>query len=241
MGEKILIRATDSVFLNAKSIFVEYIDIIKSPYFLFLYAIMSSTDEVLKEPFNTEIIKSMGDDPEALAEWFYCRHSQNPLFDLVPDELMSTLDFNKVDAFMDMQLRENEVLVQGSSPLNFAKVLQRLMTDSLLVSDVFIWYPYDNPVIKNDVHELFTNPDVHFMHGDIVRCIRDVPPDSTYVFSDVTNILVLDELGKLDYSSVIVPVDFAYNLDENKESLIDFEGLQKDHTFKIDRFVSTAE
>lgn len=235
-----LIRSTDSVFLNSKSIFVEYIDVIKSPYVLFLYAIKSSKSKVLKDPFDIEL---MGDftDPEKLAEWYYCRRSQNPLYDLIPDDKISTVNFSKVDEFMDAQLRESDVLIKKSSPLNFVKVLQRVMSDSILVPKAFIWYPYNNPVVREDIHELFGNENVEFMYGNIGKCIKQVPDDSTYVFSDVTNVLVLDELGKLDFSSIIYPVDFAYNLDENKDSLIDFEGLHKDHTFKINQFVATAE
>lgn len=240
MNEKMMIRSTDSIFLNSKSIFVEYIDIIKSPYFLFLYALMSAEDKVLKEPFDTEILKSL-ESIEALSEWYYCRHSQNPLIDLIPEENISFTNFDKVDEFMDLQLRESDVIIKGSSPLNFVNVINRLMTDSLLVPKVYIWYPYDNPNIGEDVRTLFKNEDIEFMHGNIGRCLKEIPQDSTYVFSDISNILVLEELNKLDMSSILIPVDFAYNLDEKKELLLDIDGLQKDHVFKINKFVATAE
>ena len=239
MNEKMMIRSADSVFLNSKSVFVEYIDVIKSPYFLFLYAIMSSDKTVLKEPFDMEIIKNIK-DTEELVKWYYCRKNQNPLFDLISDESMATVKFDNVDDFMNKQLEENEVLIKGSSPLNFASVIQKLMTDSILVQKVYIWYPYDNRNIRNDIQTLFQNKDIEFVYGPIDKCLKNIPNDSTYVFSDITNILVLEELEKLDMASILLPVDFAYNLDENDQSLIDLDGLQKDHVFKVNRFLSTT-
>ena len=240
MSEKMIIRSSDSVFLNSKCVFVEYIDIIKSPYFLFLYALSSADDDkILKEPFDMEPIRNIK-DPDELATWYYCRRSQNPLFDLIPDERISITNFDRVDEFMDLQLKENDVLIKGSSPLNFVNVIKNLMTDSILVPKVYIWYPYDNPNVRSDIDELFDNKDVEFVHGDITKCLKYIPEDSTYVFSDITNLIVLEELGKLDMSSILLPVDFRYNLDDKEKPLIDIEQLQNDHPFKVDRFVATS-
>lgn len=240
MSEKMIIRSSDSVFLNSKCVFVEYIDIIKSPYFLFLYAISSSDDKkILKEPFDMEPIRNIK-DPDELATWYYCRRNQNPLFDLIPDSRISVTNFDKVDEFIDAQLRENEILITGSSPLNFVEVIKKLMTDSILVPKVIIWYPYNNPNIRKDIKELFENSYVEFVYGDISKCLKDIPQDSTYVLSDITNLIVLEELGKLDMSSILLPVDFKYNLDEEEKSLIDLDQLQNDHIFKINHFVATS-
>lgn len=239
--EKIFIQTNDSVFFNSKSVFVEYIDVIKSPYFLFIYAMNSSEDKrVLKDPFDMEKITSL-ESVEAVTEWYYTRKNQNPLIDLVPDERLSTLDFDAVDRFMDLQMRENEVLVHHSSPLNFVNVINNLMVDSLLVPKVYIWYPYDNPVIAADVKSLFESDDVVFRHGPLEKCLADVPNDSTFVFSDMTNILVLEDLQKLDYSSIITPIDFAYNRIDDELPLIDIEKMQESHVFKYNQFFATIE
>ena len=220
--------------------FVEYIDIIKSPYFLFLYALSSSKeDKILKEPFDTEVIRNIK-DPDDLATWYYSRKNQNPLFDLIPEDRISVTNFDKVDEFMDIQIRDNPILIDGSSQLNFVHVIRSLMTDSILVPKVYIWYPYDNPNVKSDVDKLFENKNVEFVHGDISKCLKDISNDSTFVFSDITNILVLEELGKLDMSSILLPVDFKYNLDEDENRLINIEQLQNDHTFKVNYFVATS-
>lgn len=240
MDQKMIIRTADSVFLNSKSIFVEYIDIIRSPYFLFMYGLATAPDVLLKDPFDLTELRKLK-DAEEVAEWYYRRRSQNPLYDIIPDDKISMTTFSKVDEFMDAQLSGNPSLVSDSSELNFVNVLGKLMSDSVLVEKAYVWYPYNNQVIREDVHKIFEGENVEFMYGNIGDCIKRIPEDSTYVFSDVSNILVLEELGKLNLSSIIYPVDFAYNLDEDGEPLIDFEGLKKDYTFKINQFVATAK
>lgn len=240
MKEKMVIRSSDSVFLNSKCVFVEYIDIIKSPYFLLLYA-MSTSKESLKEPFDVSPIRNAKTSTD-LAEWYYGRKNQNPFIDLIPDDKIGDVDLDKVDELLNHQLEEASSVVKVTTALNFASVIKKLMhSDSILVPKVYIYYPYDNPVIREDVENTFDNPDIQFVCGDLKEILKNVPNDSTFVFSDITNVLLLEELGKLDMSSIIIPLDYNYNKDENGRFIVDTQTLAKDHVFKLNYFLASTD
>ena len=74
--------------------------------------------------------------------------------------------------------------------------------------------------------------------GDIVDALKKVPDDSTYAFSDITNVNALEYVGKLQYSSIIIPQEYGYNVDDGK-FIIDFDLLRKEAVFKLDQFYAT--
>ena len=99
---------------------------------------------------------------------------------------------------------------------------------------VIIWYPIKNEKVEEDVNELFGEK-VQIKFGPIDEVLRKVPEDSTYVFSDITNIILLEDLGKLKYSSVVVPYNISYNMIGDKLK-INIEEYEKYNLFKFTFF-----
>lgn len=239
----ILMRCDDFIFYNSKAVFVEYVDIIRSPYFSLLYLLSRSTT---KNPlFNTKEIS--GINIEELRDYYYNkRKNQNPLYDLLDfesGELPQNI-FEKVDMFTDREITDDVICC--TNELNFVNVIKNLMySDSLIAKQVIIYYPYDNPAIKRDVAELFGfNTDIEFRFGTLEEALKDVPTDATYVFSDINNIQILKELNRLNLASILVPMEYGYNYvdpnDKDSELLLDIESYMKEDVFKFDMFLASV-
>lgn len=240
--EKMLYRAYDGLFMNSKVLFVEYTDIIRAPYLILLKLLSSSElpNGGLKKPFDISPIKGL--TSEELVLWYYQRKDQNPLVDLIPKDQLSQIKLSDIDAFMERQIESNPEVVDVAFPLNFTDVIGNLFLGENQIADrVLIYHPIDNPVIRADVEKTFHDMPVEFVYGDIGQIIKDFKPaTATYVFSDVTNITVLADMGKLEQSSILVPAEYSYNFNEEGEWKIDFGAYQKDTIFKIDFFYATS-
>lgn len=118
-----------------------------------------------------------------------------------------------------------------------------MLANKGLVSKVYIWYPFDNEVIKNDIMEQFQSECVEFVHGPFKEVIEkyEISNLSTFVFSQYNHINELLEMDKLEFSSLILPLDFNYNLVNEDEPVIDLEKCRKDHVFKYDYFSATSQ
>ena len=241
-------RSTNGLFLNSKCIFVEYVDIIKSPYFILAW-VLSTSKDILKEPFDTGVLNGL--DADELAEWYYHRKHQNLLLDLIPNEKYGEVDLDKVDSLLDQQIQDSSALLDSCPLLNFGKALQILcfLNDGLFLPEMQIYYPFKNETIHSDILGVFENIEgvseksqinIKYVYGDIGDVLRNVPDDSTYVFSDISNVLVLEELGKLDYASILIPSEYHYNFDdEDEDYLINFDELAKEHPFKFSTFLAS--
>ena len=235
--EKAKIRAYNGIFINSKAIFVEYIDIIKSPYFMIVVAI-AALGKKLPSPFDiSPILESEIDD---LIEWYYQRTNQNPLLDLLEDDARGRIKLKDIGNFLNNQITEE--ILKATNELNFVDVLNRLyIMNPELAGSVFIWYPYENSYIDNDIKlTLNAIDDLVILHGPIEDALKKVPEDATFVFSDVSNINALEEVGKLDYSSILIPIEYVYNYVDG-EYLINFDKLAEDHIFKLDKFMASIE
>lgn len=234
MGEKAKIRAYDGMFLNSKGIFVEYVDIIKAPYFMLLFALIG--DGKVPHPFTISDLRTKSFDD--LLEWYYLRNNQNIFIDLLEDEYKDKVRTKDVDRFLDSLITKD--ILEVSNLLNFGNVLNKLyLSNPGLSGTVYIWYPFDNKDVIEDIKTAFSGIDkLKILTGDIVDALKEVPDDSTYVFSDASNINVLEEIGKLDFSSIIIPEDYEYNKNQGVP-IIDYRLLAKDHVFKINKFFAT--
>lgn len=241
MSEKMVARCTDFIFFNSKSVFVEYVDVIRSPYFLLLYGLSNSKN--LDRNSVLDMSKIHGLNVNDLSSFYYSRRNQNPLYDLAK----SGADYNMLDKTVDDCIRSDSDLITYSPELNFANTIRILMhTDSLLVKKVYIYYPFDNPVIRSDIDELYEfNKDIEFVHGDIETVLAGIPDDSTYVFSDITKVEVLAKLGKLNLSSLVIPYEYGYNYADSHDItgklLIDLDAYAKDSFFKVDFFLASVD
>lgn len=228
-GERIYFGTSNEIFLNSQCIFVEYTDIIKSPYMVFLY-MMAMDKSVGENIFDTEIFS--GYDSESLGEWYSHRKYQNPLFEICKIKATST----QLEEFMNQEILISPDLIKLSPQLNFADILQKLdIGKQNLVKKLVVWYPYDNDVIKSDLYEMLGDV-AHFVTGPLESVLKDIPDDSTYVFSNILRVGSLLDMGKLQYSSILIPKDYAYNFTQYGEPKINYANYLKESTFKLNFF-----
>lgn len=231
----------DSVFMNSKSVFVEYIDLIRSPYFYILRGIANSKMSNINSVFD--LSKIQGKSDIELIEYYYHRRHQNPLYDLAKPGA----DYDKLDKIMDGTIERDGELLMYSPELNMVDAITILMhTDSLLVKKVFIYYPYENQNIRSDVNTLFGfNENIEFVTGDLDEVLKAVPEDSTYVFSDIMKIETLAKLEKLNLSSIVLPYEYGYNYehpgDIGGNLLLDLDKFRDTSLFKIDFFIASIK
>ena len=240
------------LFFNSKCLFVEYIDIIKSPYFTLSWTISTSTENIFQRPVCCEKLKGVSVDN--LVDWYYKRKYQNILLALV-DELTPDISVDDLDRLLDLQIKKSPILLEVSPTLNCADALIRLclLNDASLLPEIRVYYPFENDSIRKDIQNIFSGifvphngkkwkyPDISFVYGDIAEAFKDMPEDSTYFFSEVSNINILEEVGKLDYSSIVIPSDYAYNYNDDGEYLVDIEQLSSEHNFKFFTFSATTK
>lgn len=234
MAEKVVYRGIDGIFLNSQSIFCEYHDIIKSPYFLFLNLICENL-EMFADKVDITILDGL--DLESLCEVYYSRKYQNVLMDIIHPKLKGKVPINVMDDFINSQLERIPSLVNRSPLLAMGRVIQELMRDKKngIVKKFFIYNRYKNTSIAEDLLDVFDD-DIIFLTGELPDVLKEVPDDSTYVFSDITNISVLAECDKLNYSSILIPYEYAYNKTSEGEYLIKIDEYMKNYLFKIDFF-----
>lgn len=239
-NEKMMIRSADSVFLNAKAVFVEYIDVIRSPYFSLL-SLLVETNHQLQPPFDINPL--LGLDEDGLIAWYYARRNRNFMVDLIAEEFRDSIKSSDVDIFLDKQLAESYELIETSVLLNFHTAINMLTRGEVTVTPkLMIYYPYNNLNIRKDIEELYgENNAVEFVYGDIRDILKDFPNDSTYVFSDITNIAFLEECNKLNYASILIPDDYDYNRDEKGNLLLNIDEYSKDYVFKFNRFLASVD
>lgn len=232
------ISSGDFVFLNSKAIFVEYVDIIRAPYFFMMYA-LTKNDLPENSAVDTSPIRNMTE--QQLSDFYYGRRYQNPLYSLAK----FGADFNVLDMVLDRSI--GGITIENSPLLKFSDTIKILMhADSLLTKKVFIYYPYDNPAIRADVKKTFYfSNDIEFVCGDLDEALKKVPADSTYCFSDAMKIENLFNLGKLNLSSILLPYEYGYNYEDpnntNGKLLVDLDKYRESTIFKVDFFLASID
>ena len=234
-GERYYFRAPNEIFQNSQCLFIEYTDIIRSPYFIFLM-LMNQNPNNFSKNFNLDIFNGYG--IEELSEWYIHRKHQNPLVELINPELREKIRTKDLDEFMNQQIKDHADLVKLSPLLNFGNAI--LSIPENIVKSTIIWYPFENTTIEDDIEETFGD-NVKFVTGNLSDALDLVPKDATYVFSDVTNIDLLYEKKKLYLSSVIIAQEYGYNYQDSERLKIDTDEYQKDVMFKIDLFNASLE
>lgn len=237
-GEKIYLTTQDEIFLNSQCLFIEYVDIIRSPYYIFLYMMMLNPEN-FKKAFKVERIS--GFDIPSLGEWYLHRKYQNPLKELLRDEILDQMNDEDIDIFMNKQILDIPDFIKYSPELNFVEISRVIVNHQKgIVKKVIVWYPYENDEIAKDVERLFDDK-VEFRTGELYDVLDDIPKDSTYVFSDIMNIEVLLEKGRLNLSSILIPTEYRYNYTEDDIFKIDYEKYLKESLFKLNFFNASVK
>lgn len=235
-NNKVFTTYTDT-FLNSQCLFIEYHDIIQSPWYVFL--ISAKDSELFKSLFDTFDIDNLSYD--GIYEWYIHRRHINPLFDIPLNQGVFETYFNSsYDVYKDTlnklvnEEMKNKDIVEVLGSLSFITVLNNLLAMNV-VRDIVIYTKEDSDAIKDDINSLFKGK-VKYVSGEFIEVLKDIPRDSTYVFSDITKIKDLEKANKLDYSSILIPVEYGYNYDDNKEFIIDLADIAKNHIFKLNFF-----
>ena len=237
-----MIMPSNSVFQNGNSMFVEYIDIIKTPYAVLLLLLKYQAQRYGDTNAGYLDLSEIVDlDDEELGDWYVGRKYQNLFANLIKEDYR--LNKKEWDDILNQQIVECPQCLEQSSLLHFGYVLKQLLAlDNFICHKLYIWYPYDNKAVKEDIKETFSDIEryMEILTGPIEEALKQVPNDSTYVFSDITKIGILEDLGKLDYNSIIIPEEYGYNA-EDGEWIMDLDAIKENHCVKIDMFYATEE
>lgn len=238
-GKKALVTY-DSPFLNTDVLFIEYDDVIKSPFFLFLLSIKDN--EALNELFDLSEFIDL--DVDSMYEWYINRKHKNIFKCLkLRDDTMQKYFNDDINSFNEWcnniiydSINKNTYFVDSDTELNFVQAVNTLLNGSL-VKRYFIYTPIYSESIKNDIEKLFNNK-IPYVYGDLVQVITDnkIKSNSTFVFSDIRNILCVEKSGVINYSSIVIADRYEYNYKDNETLVVDTDQLSSKYIFKLDFF-----
>lgn len=240
-GAQKLILTYDAPFLNSDCLFVEYDDVIESPFFILLNCLKDN--EGMRLIFDLSEISSM--NIEELYEWYIMRKEKNILLNLpLIDGVLEYYFNNDEDNFKEWceSLLYDEIdnidgLLEIKAEANFSTILKTLLSKNVVKKT----YIYSNKYSKNLEEELKEEfgSNIIYVSGDIKKIIEDnnITNNSTFVFSDIMNVLKLKEAGILEYSSIIIADRYGYNYkNDSNDVIIDIESLLSESVFKLDFF-----
>ena len=241
-NQKNVVVTYNSPFLNTDCIFIEYDDVIKSPFFIFLLAVTVKDNDTLKIIFDLSEIENM--DVDELYLWYINRKYKN-IFECLPlqenvMEIYFENDENKFHEWCEVTLYDiintNEYLVNHDVDLNFAHSLDILIKKTL-VGKYYIYSPIYSRTIENDIIKRYGNK-ITYVSGDLNEVLikNNITSNSTFVFSDIRNIKALEECKLLNYSSVIIADKYQYNYKDDANLVIDIDHYSSSFLFKLDFF-----
>lgn len=236
-NDKLFVAYRD-IFMNSQCLFVEYHDVIKSPWFIFLIAAKDAS--AFKELFDTFEIDDLSYD--GIYEWYMNRKTINPLLSLPLRKDLADKAYDDIvkweDDFLEAEI-DNPDIVNIDMICSFAIILQNLLSTNV-AKDIVIYTERYNKAIESDIANMFKNK-VHYVHGNMNDVLKNIPDDSTYVFSDITKINTLKDCQKLNYSSVLIATRYGYNYNDDNSLVVDIDKLRDDYIFKINYFTIWKE
>lgn len=237
---KRVLTTFNSTFTNDDVMFIEYHDVLKSPWFVFLSLVHNNG--IITEIFDTSSICNY--DMDELYEWYINRDYRN-IFKNIPlqpaaeasliKDYGEAVDINKwLDDILNYELEAIPLSVEAGSDLNFMKVASYITHTKSLVKKIYVYTEHYNKNIEKDVKEIFDGK-AQYIFGDFKQTLLDnkVPTNSSYVFSDITKIPKLDEVGLLEYSSITLVEKYKYNYDDDDNHLYDIDAFMKEKVFKF--------
>ena len=223
-------RTSKNMFTNSQCLFVEYEDIINLPYLMFLSFFMKS--ETANTFFELDKIKYL--DSSSLIGYYLRREYRNPLVDLLKDKKF--INFDALNEYLYTQLYsdsdESYAFFNPDIHTNFYAILYNLMSNKI-VNKIVIYVPKRTRAVENDIFTKFTfKPTI--IDGSFEEALKDIPNDTTYVFSDCNKITTLVDMDKINLSAILLATDYRYNYTDNKKEkfLIDMSTLSTRYNFK---------
>lgn len=237
-----VVRTYDSVFLNSKAVFIEYNDVIRSPFLLLLKSLINNDE--FQKLFDVEELLKMNDSE--LFFFYISRKEPNLLMNInIRNGIFENVFNSNIDLFLEWvnNFMYNEIntfseFIENSNTLNFVEVLQKLIKTKLIRNNIYVYSEIKSDNIQSDLIQLFGN-NINYVYGKLDEVIMEnkIPNDSTYVFSNIRNIEVLNNINKLHLSSILIADKYGYNYTDDYENpIIDLENLYKTNVFKLSFF-----
>ena len=167
----------------------------------------------------------------ALLEWYKYRNSRNIFNEFNMSQEINTDDFLKAMMTSD----NSDYFHSLDFELIFNNALKILM-ESRLVKKILIYSEYEESGIRDYISKRFSSEMIGYTFGDLNQCLKSVPIDSTYVFSDICKVNNLIDTNHLNYSSIIIANNYKYNYDDDKKLKVDLDKLSEDYVFKYGYF-----
>ena len=236
--------ASDTPFLNSDLLFVEYFDVLKSPYFVFLAA--SKDNEVLNQIFDLSEFSDMS--TVELYEWYVKRKRFNVFHNLKIREeayvnMFHSNDKEVMDWIEDLAKTSIDSIpnIVTDYELNFDHTLKHIKRDKKILKRIMIYTPFYSESIYNDIAENYGNG-IEYVYGDLDDVLSDeenkITSNSTFVFSDVSKIYALKNNNLLEFSSVIIADKYGFNYNDYNDDKVKYDliELRKEILFKLDFF-----
>lgn len=235
--------STDTLFYNSQCLFIEFHDVIETPWFILLYLLKNN--KKLMEVFKINDISSYS--LEDILEWYiYRKHRnifkslglQNDVYDNIGD-----VSDEWYDKFLNNCISNLKEIYMVDTKLIFYKSLNILLNDSPgMVKKIIIYSEYNEPGIKYFLDDMVKSSQysskLEYVYGDFETIIKNIPNDSTYVISDIEKINKIKKANKLYMSSILIVNGLRYNYEiHNKNKLkVDIPEISKDTVFKCSFF-----
>ena len=233
-----VILTSNNIFDNAKCMFIEYNDVINSPYYVFLINMIRNNTGISYFNFNQFNRKS--DDLEGdVFEWYINRKSINPFYQIglrpVVNELIGPgIDYEEkresfLDQFLCESLIKNPDVFNSEGYLNFTTSVDRILSINNLVNKVIIYSEIFYEGISNDIKSLYGSS-VEYVTGDLIEVLNkdNIPKDTTYVFSDINKVYALKDTNRLNNSAILIADKFGYNYNNDGKLILDLSLLGED-------------
>ena len=233
-GKKVFC-AQDTLFYNSKAMVIEYHDGIKNAWYNLFRAILTDVPKVLKSAFDFSMFQDMND--EELTYWFLSRKHQNFLMDLPIANENVKMTKEQFDHCLNILMQTDEYLYKYAPKLNLFDIIKMLYRTTGLIHKIIIFTDEYEPFAEKDIKDCFEDM-VEYRFGSMEEVLKNVPNDSTFIFSNIDHILEMQRMRKLKYSSIIIPAGYDYNLNpENPEEFkFDIYDLSEKELFKLNFF-----
>ena len=216
--EKKVLLSTNEMFLNSKSMVIEYHDVLRAHWFSLFY--MIATGSVMDGIFDISMFKGMGTGE--LFEWYIFRKHRIFFYDLKTIHPFDSKESQ--DRFFNLILEDTghiPDLYNFPTGLNLEGFFMRLISmPPNLVPHIYIYEGlYHEPNIQNQMRERYGDRiTFDYIYGDFEKAIDGINKDCTYIISDIEKIHALERTKRLEYSSVLLTDGYRYNCEENDQT-----------------------
>lgn len=240
--------STDTLFYNSQCLFIEFHDVVEMPWFIL--ANLIKNDRTFSEVFKTDIIQDYS--KKDMFEWYIYRKHRNIFKSMeLQDEALKNMG-NVTDEWYNQFLKNcitsTNYFYGVDTTLVFYKSLNILMSDTPgMVKRIIFYTEFKEPGIEFFIENMLTfgndKSKIEYLYGDFKTIVKELPDDSTYVFSDIEKVNFLKELNKLNMVSILLVNGLRYNYDLNDRNKlkVDLKELSKDNLFKCSFFNNFSE